>query len=107
MTFKEFFQIDNKIGPRHLKDDGLLNTSVPHKPIAKMHQTKKDVQKFTSLKNKNVGKNIINDLEALELFNKFKINKANVDKGDRTNLGNTGVIVYKNPSGRGYILEKL
>ena len=39
MTFKEFF--NNKIGPRHLKNDGLLNTSVPHKPIADMHKVKK------------------------------------------------------------------
>jgi len=68
MTFKEFFQ--NKIGPRHLKNDGLLNTSVPHKPVADMHKVKK-ADGTEELKNSSRKTKLLNNNEKIkELLSK-------------------------------------
>jgi len=64
MTFKEFFG-DNKIGPRHLKNDGLLNTSKPHEPIAAMHKIKK-ADGTEEIKNNNKRTAILNNNEKIK-----------------------------------------
>jgi hypothetical protein len=100
MTFKEFFQ--NKIGPRHLKNDGLLNTSVPHKPIADMHKVKK-ADGTEELKTNNKKTVILNNGEKIkELLRKHNY-IATLKPGETKKLIGTSISVSLNPQG-GYIL---
>jgi len=101
MTFKEYFNID-KIGPRHLKNDGLLNTSVPHKPIADMHKAKK-ADGTEELKNNNKRTVILNNREKIkELLRKHNY-IATLKPGETKKLIGTSISVSLNPQG-GYIL---
>ena len=100
MTFKEFFQ--NKIGPRHLKNDGLLNTSVPHKPIADMHKVKK-ADGTEELKTNNKKTVILNNGEKIkELLRKHNY-ITTLKPGETKKLIGTSISVSLNPQG-GYIL---
>lgn len=102
MNFKEFFQ--NKIGPRHLKNDGLLNTSVPHKPIADMHKAKK-ADGTEELKNSSRKTILLNNNEKIkELFAKHPYLKA-LKQGETKTLVGTSISVSHNPRG-GLILTK-
>ena len=102
MTFKSFF--DNKIGPRHLKNDGLLNTKVPHKPVADMHKVKK-ADGTEDLKNNPTKKYaLLNNLEKVkELISKYPYIKQ-LKPGENKKLLGTNISVSINPAG-GYILS--
>lgn len=104
MTFLEFFNIDNKIGPRHLKNDGLLNTVVPHKPVADMHKIKK-ADGTETLNNSSRKSIILNNLEKIkELLRKHAYLKT-LKPGESKTLIGTKISVSLNPGG-GYILQK-
>ena len=100
MTFKEFFQ--NKIGPRHLKNDGLLNTSVPHKPIADMHKVKK-ADGTEEIKNNNKQSVLLNNLEKIKELKRKHPYITNIKPGEYKKLVGTSISVGLNPKG-GYIL---
>jgi hypothetical protein len=100
MTFKDYFS-KRQIGPRHLKNDGLLNTRVPHKPIPDYYKAKK-ADGTEPLKNNPTKKNnLITNLQGRELMKKFNI--LNLQQNEVKKLGNTGISISINPSG-GYIL---
>lgn len=105
-TFKDFFNAGTpgSMGITRKRHHGaLLNTRRPHEPVPDMHKSKKDVDKFRSLKGKMTGKYNITNNEAEELKTRFnvKFSQSNV-----ATLGNTGITLYKNPNGEGYILQK-
>ena len=81
----------------------ILNTKRPHETVPVMHRTKQDVYKFKTLKDKQSGKAIITNREAQVLMKRFNV-KFSTDS--RAVLGNTGISLYKNPAGEGYMLEK-
>jgi hypothetical protein len=104
MSFKDFFH-KKQIGPRHLKNDGLLNTRVPHKPIADMHKAKK-ADGTEELKNNESRKNtILNNMEKIkELLKKHPYVKT-LKPGESKKLIGTDISVSLNPAG-GYVLYK-
>ncbi|NDG29096.1 hypothetical protein EB118_03225 [bacterium] len=100
MTFQDYYN-KKQIGPRHLKNDGLLNTRIPHKPVPDYYKVKK-ADGTESLKNNPTKKShIITVLQGKELLKKFNI--ASLQPGEKKKLGNTGISVALNTSG-GYIL---
>lgn len=100
MTFNEFFH--DKIGPRHLKNDGLLNTSVPHKPIADMHKVKK-ADGTEEIKNNNRKSVILNNMEKIKELKRKHPYIANLKPNEHKTLVGTSISVGLNPKG-GYIL---
>jgi len=102
MTFREFF--DNKIGPRHLKNDGLMNTSVPHRPIADMHKVKK-ADGTEEIKNNNKKNVVLNNLEKIRELKKKHPYIATLKPGEYKTLVGTNISIALNPKG-GYILYK-
>lgn len=112
MTFLEFlntkFLKPNSLGTlkaRHMKDDGLLNTSRPEKPIPDMHKTKNEPEAFKNLKN-NSGTNTrgISKSDAVELLTKFNVSSEEWHTKSHM-LGNTGIMIT--PSKGGFILRKI
>jgi hypothetical protein len=102
MTFKEFFSFDKKIGARHLKNDGLLNTSVPHKPIADVNKAKKadGTEEVKATKNKTA---ILNNLEKIKELKRKHPYIASLKPGEAKKLIGTNISIYLNPNG-GYLL---
>lgn len=106
ITFKDFFNagVSGNMGITRKRHHGaLLNTRRPHEPVPDMHKSKKDVDKFRSLKSKIAGRYNITDNEAKELKKRFNIKFS---QNNVATLGNTGVRLYRNPDGGGYILQK-
>lgn len=103
MTFKEYLNFDNKIGPRHLKNDGLLNTSVPHKPIADMHKAKKadGTEEVKATKNKTM---ILNNLEKIKELKRKHPYIGTLKPNEVKKLIGTNISISLNPNG-GYILK--
>lgn len=100
MTFKDYYT-RKQIGPRHLKNDGLLNTRVPHKPIPDYYKVKK-ADGTEPLKNNSTKKtNLVTNIQGKELLKKFNI--LNLLPNETKKLGNTGISISINPSG-GYVL---
>ncbi|NDB84262.1 MAG: hypothetical protein EB127_16385 [Alphaproteobacteria bacterium] len=101
MTFKDYYD-KKQIGPRHLKNDGLLNTRVPHKPVPDYYKVKK-ADGTETLKNNPTKKNHnISILQGKELLKKFNI--LNLQPNETKKLGNTGISIAFNPAG-GYIIS--
>ena len=100
-SFKKFFNINIGTKKRHMHP--ILNTKRPHETVPVMHRTKKDIYKFKILKKMQSGTKIITNREAQELMKRFNV-KFSTDS--IATLGNTGISLYKNPSGEGYILQK-
>jgi len=103
MTFFEFFYDDNKIGPRHLKNDGLLNTSVPEKPIADMHKAKKADGTEELKNNKNRKYIILNNLEKIKELKRKHNYVTTLKPGEVKKLIGTNINIMLNPKG-GYLL---
>jgi hypothetical protein len=102
MTFKEFFNFDKKIGARHLKNDGLLNTSVPHKPIADMNKAKKadGTEEVKATQNKTV---ILNNLEKIKELKRKHPYITSLKPGESKKIIGTNISISLNPNG-GYLL---
>lgn len=101
MTFVEFFN-SREIGPRHLKNDGLLNTRVPHKPVPDYHKAKKTDGTEDLKNNKNKKMSVITRIQGDNLLKKFNIKLA---PNETKNLGNTGITIAMHSSG-GYIIQQ-
>jgi len=100
-SFNKFFNIN--LGPKKRYMHPTLDTKRPHETVPVMHRTKHDVYKFKILKGRNKGKFNITDREASELMKKFNVRFS---QSERATLGNTGIMLYKNLDGGGYIIQK-
>lgn len=101
--FKTFFSLNpNGVKKRHYGTG--LTPAAQKKFVPDYHKTKKDVDAFRTLKaNNEKSIRVVTDKEALELFKKFNIVEG---ESEVHVLGNTGITIYKNPAGTGYILKR-
>jgi len=112
MTFLEFLNTKflkpnnlGTLGARHMKDDGLLNTSKPEKPIPDIHKTKNEPEAFRSLKNNSASNTKgITKSDAVELLTKFNVSPEEWFSKSHM-LGNTGIMIT--PFRGGFILRKV
>lgn len=100
MTFKDYYD-KRQIGPRHLKNDGLLNTRVPHKPVPDYYKTKKADGTEPLKNNPEKKSNTVTINQGRELMRKFNI--LSLQPNQIKKLGNTGISISLNPAG-GYVL---
>lgn len=104
MTFKDYFS-KRQIGPRHLKNDGLLNTRVPQKPVPDMHKVDK-ADGTEDLKNNASRKLVIlNNLEKIKELKRKHPYISNLKPGESKTLVGTSISIAINPKG-GYILTQ-
>jgi hypothetical protein len=104
MTFKDYFA-KRQIGPRHLKNDGLLNTRVPHNPVPDMHKIKK-ADGTEELKNNGTRNfSLLNNLEKIKELKKKHPYVNGLKPGESKTLVGTNISISLNPKG-GYILQK-
>jgi len=100
-SFNKFFNIN--LGPKKRYMHPTLDTKRPHETVPVMHRTKFDVYKFKLLKDREKGRFNITDREAAMLMKRFNVKFS---QDSVATLGNTGVRLYKNTNGGGYIIEK-
>jgi len=102
MVFKEFYNMQNKIGPRHLKNDGLLNTTKPETPIAKFNKTPKS-DGTEEIKNNNKKISYLNNFEKIRELQKKHPYLKTLKPDEVKTLTGTNISVAINPKG-GYVL---
>lgn len=100
-SFNKFFNIN--LGPKKRYMHPTLDTKRPHETVPVMHRTKYDVYRFKLLKDRESGQFNITDREARILMKRFNVKFS---QANAATLGNTGIALFKNPAGKGYIIRK-
>lgn len=105
MTFLEYYFTlgDNKIGPRHLKNDGLLNTTRPEKPIPDMHKLDKPDGTEELKNNKDKKFIILNNIAKIKELSKKHPYITTLKPGDVKKIIGTDLNITINQKG-GFIL---